>query len=227
MIFQKKTVLYIIFFIYLVSCKKESNQRTEIEKTNEIVTLKKEKNIDVIINNLSKNDTIEFLDLVDFQLDELPDLSEFFIKKLDVSYNNLDSIPVEYLPRKLESLKCTNNRLRVFKLHNGTSSSNNTELNLHEINFSNNKLESFNYAVRDKKNIYDFCHLKRINLSNNNLKYVSIDCNRVSFLNISNNPRLSNVFNFNINSIDTILRKNIGNDLPLEKIKYKKSIPIE
>jgi len=101
----------------------------------------------------------------------------------------------------------------------------NSELNLNEIDLSSNNLKSFNYTVRHISLHLSSCDLKRVNLSNNNLNYLSVNCDNVEYLNISNNKSLSNVFDFNISSIDTVLRSNIKNNLPLQ-MRILSPIPI-
>lgn len=90
---------------------------------------------------------------------------------------------------------------------------------------SSNNLKSFNYTVRHERLFLSSCDLKRVNLSNNNLNYLSVNCDNVEYLNIGNNKSLSNIFDFNISSIDTVLRSNIKNNLPLQMRKFS-PIPI-
>jgi hypothetical protein len=78
-------------------------------------------------------------------------------------------------------------------------------------------LKSFNYTVRDEKKNLKMCNLKRINLSNNDLIKLYINCDDIQYLNVENNKNFSNIVDFDI-KIDTIIRKNIKNDLPLKRL---------
>ena len=117
----------------------------------------------------------------------------------------------------VQILKSSNNSIKSFGIFNGAvslkidSQFNNSKINLIEIDLSNNKLTNFNLTILDEK-----CKLKRLNLSNNLLNQIQINCKEVEYINISNNPNLSNIVDFDLD-IDTIIRTNIKNDLPLER----------
>src|SRR5690606_16425610 len=113
---------------------------------------------------------------------------------------------LNFLPKKIEKLKASKNNIKQFGIFNGAKSFgmdsklNNSEVNLKEIDLSNNKLISFNLTILDKK-----CQLKKANLSNNELIQIQINCSSLDYLNISNNINLSNEIDVDI-KIDTIIR---------------------
>ena len=134
------TCFALIFF--LISCKKEEHKIS-------LKAINKEKSVSEIISELNKSDTISHLDLSHKKLDSLPDLSKFMIKSLNLSYNNLDTIPLNYLPLTLKKLNCSNNNLTQFIARNYKNcyipelkTYHNSDLNLEEINLSYNQLKN-------------------------------------------------------------------------------------
>ncbi|MFD2909762.1 hypothetical protein ACFSX9_13575 [Flavobacterium ardleyense] len=207
-----------LFLVIISSCIKE---KKEIEDPNISSEVFKKKNVEEILVTLNQRQIIDSLDLSNQNLDVLPDLSKYQIKVLNISYNYLDSIPLNYLPKKIEKLKANNNRIKLFEIFNSAKSfgldlkSNNTKINLNEIDLSYNKLTNFNISFLDQN-----CKLEKINISNNELVQIQISCSSVRYLNISNNIKLSNEIDIDIN-IDTIIRNNIKNNLPIKKLLPK------
>lgn len=223
-------LVMLVLFLTAVSCfqDKKPLEKVEVDLKEINNPVAKKKNLTEILSNLKIKDTIAFLNLSNLNLKKIPDLSKYNIKKLDISHNKLDTIPLSFLPKNLKKLICTNNNLKFFTSYNYINKKNiydNSELNLNEIDLSSNNLKSFNYTVRHKSLHLNSRDLKRINLSNNDLNYLSVNCDKVEYLNISNNKSLSNIFDFNISSIDTVLRNNIKNSLPLQMRKLS-PIPI-
>lgn len=223
-------LMMLVLFLMVVSCfqhkKPIKKGEVDLKEINNPVAEKRD--FTEILSKLKIKDTMEFLNLSNLNLKKLPDLSKYNIKRLDISHNELDTIPLRFLPKNLKKLICTNNNLKFFRLYNYVNKKNiydNSELNLNEIDLSSNNLKSFNYTVRHERLHLSSCDLKRVNLSNNNLDYLSVNCDNVEYLNISNNNSLSNVFDFNISSIDTVLRSNIKNKLPLQMRKFS-PVPI-
>lgn len=205
--------VFVFLLVSLISCKKEEKS---ISKPI-VLEMRKEKTVGEILSELSTKDTIHHLDLSNKGIDSLIDLSSYKIESLDLSFNNLDTIPLSKLPLTLKKLKCTNNSLNNFGLFYSAKALalkknyNNSTINFEDINLSFNKLKHFNYNFRDEKS-----NLKKVNVSNNELIQIQLNAKTLNYINISNNPNLSNIVDFNLKT-DTIIRNNIKNDLPLER----------
>lgn len=148
-----------------------------------------------------KYNIYDFYDLSNQKLTEIPDLSEFTIKKLDLSYNNINKIDYQKLPRGIKSLNLSNNIFTDDFFFESEKI-----ISLEELDVSHNKITSC------------LLHswLKRIHLNNNNISYmISFGGNYPQYLNISNNPKMSNVVGFRPEEIDTIIRTNIKNNKKL------------
>ena len=209
-----KSVL-ILLASFLISCKKEIQMKTNLPQQ------EKEKSVAEILSNLSKTDTILKLDLSYKRLDSLPDLSMYKIIALDVSHNNLDTIPLSKLPLTLRKLRCTDNTLRNFYVFNSKNSffgikekeiKNNTTINFEEIDLSNNKLKLFSYSFFDNKS-----NLRKIVLSNNLINNIHLHDN-IDYLDISNNPNINDEVLFTIEKIDTLIQTNNPKKLKTKRI---------
>jgi hypothetical protein len=219
--FDKKDMNKLIFiryaaiFILLNSCNQQEKKGNNFDSSKEIP---KNRTVKEIISKLDSNIPIDALDLSHQGLLQLPDLSSYSIKKLNISGNKLDTIPLSLLPKNLEKLDASKNNIKQFGIFNGAKSFgldaklNYSEVNLKEINLSYNKLISFNLTILDNK-----CQLKKANLSNNELIQIQINCAGLHYLNISDNINLSNEIDVDT-TIDTIIRNNIKNNLPLKRI---------
>ena len=200
-----KSVL-ILLASFLISCKKEIQMKTNLPQQ------EKEKSVAEILSNLSKTDTILKLDLSYKKLDSLPDLSMYKIIALDVSHNNLDTIPLSKLPLTLRKLRCTDNKLRKFMVMNYKNSFipelqsyHNCDLNLEEIDLSNNQLKVVTIKMLSiKKNKI---LPKKIIVSNNKIENLAINDN-IHYLDISNNPNINAEVLFAVEKIDTLIQTN-------------------
>lgn len=201
---MKKLILFLAFIHFCCQNKHEQKPLTK--------SLKKEKSVSEIIANLNENDTLYKLDLSHKNLDSLPDLSNYKIIELNLSHNNLDTIPINKLPLTLKKLICSNNKLTYFLSRNYKNCSipelkpfHNSELNLEEIDLSNNQLKMVSIKVLSlqKNKILP----KKIILANNNLDNLDINDN-IRYLDVSNNPNLKNEVYFAIEKIDTLLQNN-------------------
>lgn len=197
------TCFVLIFF--LISCKKEEHKIS-------LKPIKKEKSVLEIISELNKSDTISHLDLSHKKLDSLPDLSKFMIKSLNLSYNNLDTIPLNYLPLTLKKLNCSNNNLTQFIARNYKNcyipelkTYHNSDLNLEEINLSYNQLK--NVIIKTLSIEKNKILPKKIIVSNNKIENLSINDN-IHYLDISNNPNINPEVLFAVEKIDTLLQTN-------------------
>ncbi len=214
-------ILLIIFASLLISCKKEIEIKTNLPKK------EKEKSVAEILSNLSKLDTIVKLDLSHKKLDSLPDLSLFKIISLDLSHNNLDTIPLSKLPLTLRKLKCTDNKLRKFMMMNYKNSFipelqsyHNCDLNLEEIDLSNNQLKVVTIKMLsiEKNKILP----KKIIVSNNKIENLTINDN-IHYLDISNNPNINTEVLFAVEKIDTLLQTNNPKKLKTKRIAPPKN----
>ena len=187
-------ILLISLASLLISCKKEIEIQTNLPQQ------EKEKSVSEILLNLSKTDTI---------------------LKLDLSHNNLDTIPLSKLPLSLRKLKCTNNTLRNFYVFNSKNSffgkkeekiKNNTTINFEEIDLSNNKLKFFSYSFFDNKS-----NLRKIVLSNNLIENIHLHGN-IHYLDVSNNPNINPEVLFAIEKIDTLIQTNNPKKLKTKRI---------
>lgn len=215
---MKKVVLLLL--ISLISCKKK-----ERVTSNQILSeTKKEKSVAEILSELSTKDTINHLDLSNKKLNTLPDLSIYKIESIDLSFNNLDTIPLSKLPLSLKKLKCTNNNLKKFICANYKMSPikvlipyHNSDLNLEEIDLSFNQLNTVTIkTIADKGNSKNI-KLRKVILSNNTIEYLGLNDN-LEYLDVSNNPNLPSEVNFTIKTIDTLLQKNNTNKLKTKVI---------
>jgi hypothetical protein len=212
--------VFLILFLSILSCKKEEKS---ISKPI-VLEVRKEKTVDEILSELSTKDTIYHLDLSNKGIDSLIDLSSYKIESLDLSFNNLDTIPLSKLPLTLKKLKCTNNNLKIFIATNYRNSQipvmipfHNSELNLAEIDLSHNKLKvvtvKTNTNKEGKKNIL----LRKVLLSNNNIQHLNLEEN-LEYLDISNNLNLPSEVFFSIDKIDTLLQNNNHNKIKTKRI---------
>lgn len=209
-------IVLILLASLLISCNKEIEIKTNLPQQ------VKEKSVSEILSNLSKTDTILKLDLSYKKLDSLPDLSKFKIITLDLSHNNLDTIPLSKLPLTLRKLKCTDNKLRKFMVMNYKNSFipelqsyHNCDLNLEEIDLSNNQLKVVTIKMLSiKKNKI---LPKKIIVSNNKIENLAINDN-IHYLDISNNPNINSEVLFAIEKIDTLIQTNNPKKLKTKRI---------
>jgi hypothetical protein len=129
------------------------------------------------LDEFSQSDTIYHLDLSNRNLKAQPDLSKFTIIELDVSENKIAAFDENKLPKGIQKLNFSNNRISKKVIFNNVR-------NLESVNFANNKIESFYYTNGIIKNL---------NLSNNKLVSIQMplyDDVRADTLNVANNSKL-------------------------------------
>ncbi|MCI7309704.1 MAG: hypothetical protein MR536_02485, partial [Prevotella sp.] len=105
------------------------------------------------LRRLPKGSVISCCDLSNDNIRRFPNLSAYTIKSLNLSHNQLDTIIVAYLPKGLVKLDMSYNQLKKANLY-----------------FSDDDRLSF--KARRKR--YDTHPLKEINLSHNQIEWVSI-----------------------------------------------------
>jgi len=187
-----KTLLTILFSFLLVSCNnKETTNITNNVETDLSIT-----------ESLLKNE--RHLDLSNKKLNEIPNLSEYdSIISLNLSNNLLIEINFDYLPKNLKRLNLSHNQI-----------GDEFQLNFKEFP----SIEEIDLSFNNLKYIKVSNPINKFIINNNKLIFVNINHKELNYLDISNNTDLSNIVDFYPNDIDTLLRKNISNDLPL---KYK------
>lgn len=173
-----------------------------------------------IVSRLSTNDTINLLDLSNQNLKEIPDLSNYKIRKLDISNNNLDSLLISNLPSFLCELDASNNnisnKLNFISVGNDEKKlKTNTSRYLKKINLSHNRIEGITFYMHESE-------IDSIILSNNNLTELNLylKSKKINYLDISFNKNFSNIITFNPNHIKTIKAKNIANSEKLKLVEY-------
>ena len=200
--------IYIFLIVVLSFSCTGKEQKKQFE--NEVVEKEKLSKLEQLML-LPRDSVMVYYDLSNDSISEFPDLSDYTIKSLDLSYNLLDTIIVNYFPKEMVSLDLSNNLLNGFlwlkiddderldwkKLYNETT--------LREINLSHNNLSKILITFP----------LRKIVVSYNDMTYVEFNHGNIEYLDISNNPNLSNVIQFDPYVIDTIIRDNIANDKEL------------
>jgi len=166
-----------------------------------------------LIQSQVKNDTIQYLDLSHKKLKRIPDLSNKIIKKLNLSYNKIDSLDFTKLPKGLEKLNVSHNFLmKVFIL-------------LPDLYFTKfSKLKELNLSYNKLKGVSIATNIRKLKLNNNDIYNVDLDTQSIEYLDISNNKNLSNIVSFDPKPIDTLKRKNILNN---KHLIDRSSIPMK
>ena len=197
----------LFFFIFVgVVCSYKNTQNQEIKKEEAKKLSKLE-----ILYMLPKDSIYEFYDLSNDSIKEFPDLSEYSIKKLDLSRNMIQKMEYKKMPKSIVELNLSHNFfLKSFFL------SNKTPKTLKNLNLSYNNISSYNTVIS----------LKRLAINNNTLESISLGNEKMDFLDISNNPNLSNEMFFDPKYVDTIIHNNIANNKPLV-FYFNKSFIIE
>jgi len=206
---MKKTIYITILLSFLLSCKSERKQNDAEQTAIPEVKLSKLEQLYL----LPTDSVLNFYDLLNDSITELPDLSPYRIRSLNLSYNLIDINLIDetvlaLFPQGIEVLNLSNNKLNGDFFIGSTKyrTEVNDSLTLKEVDISYNKLNRLAIGFP----------LYRIIASHNDLTYVSVNYTNVQYLDISYNPNLSNKVNFWHNKIDTIVRDGIANDKPLE-----------
>jgi Leucine-rich repeat (LRR) protein len=143
----------------------------------------------------------------------LPDFLPKEIRQLDLSFNRLnylynqpdDTLARFFLPPTLSKLDLSHNQLSDFFMMRNKEEG----PSLSELNLSYNRLIYIGISLQ----------IRKIDASNNDLLNIGIyHENNLKYVNVSDNPRLSNRVNFDPSKVDTLIRHNIANDKPLEDV---------
>lgn len=128
------------------------------------------------IENLTINDTIYHLDISNRNFKTQPDLSKYTIVKLNISNNKIRKFDEKKLPKGLQNLDFSSNKLKEnIYFYNKN--------NFENLDFSKNKIEKFAYGGI----------AKNLNLSNNQLRSVNLiqhDFTSADTLNVADNKDL-------------------------------------
>lgn len=202
----KSHFIFIVFLCFLFACKINSEQGN-----------KNTDSVEQMLSKLNSNDTIQLLDLSYKNIKELPDLSRFKVKKLNISHNSLDTLVMKNLPIYLVDLDASNNKIKntfnfVYAVERlGFEVKNNISKYIKKINLSNNEIKGVSFLLNKTE-------IKRIVLSNNNLENITffMPGRKLNYLDVSNNPKLSNISTIDVVIIDTI--KSDKNTIPIKFI---------
>lgn len=164
-----------------------------------------------IIHNLQVGKLYDEINLSNLNLTAMPDLSSYEIKKLDLSHNKIKDFNQKFLPDHLEKLDLSYNKIED-KFHFIGSKGN--IFNLKELNISYNKIR---YVVLSNGIV------KKLEVNNNELEHLGIGSKHLDYLDISNNPKLNTLVQFDPSIIKTIKKQNIASDAPLEYALLKRT----
>lgn len=143
---------------------------------------------------------------------------------MDISFNDLDTIPLNRLPLSLKKLKSINNNLKRFVCTNYKMSPikiltpyHNSDLNLEEIDISFNQLNTVTIKTITNKENRKNIKLRKVVLSNNTIEHLGLNDN-LEYLDVSNNLDLPSEVLFGVDKIDTLLQNNNPNKLKTKRI---------
>ena len=190
---KTKSIYLLLAICLLFSCQNKQKQKTGEEK--EKPRLGKLEQLML----LPRDSVMAYYDLSDDSLSVFPNLSGFTIHSLDLSHNRLDSFSAKYLPKDVRVLDLSYNQLR------GMFSIDDEAFSLSELNISHNQLTSVSL---DK--------IRKIDMSHNDITHFDHNQSNTEYIDISNNPHLSNRVYFDPSKVDTVIHNNIANDKPLE-----------
>ena len=142
-----------------------------------------------ILRHVRPDSVMDYYDLSGDSLTEFPDLSRYVIRSLDLSHNLLDTLPSGYLPRGLERLDLSHNRLAgEVKLDSCPFPV------LRELDLSHNRLVGFMSDIPFRKLI----------LAHNRLDY-HVRLSASQYLDLSHNPHMYRHLPFEPTLADTFI----------------------
>jgi Leucine-rich repeat (LRR) protein len=234
---KTKIVSLLSALCLLFSCQNNREQKAGEEK--ELPRLSKLERLML----LPADSVIEHYDLSGDSLDVFPDLSAYAIKSLDVSHNRLDTLIADYLPKEIRVLDLSHNQLK-YLYNNGDFSLDTISLpaKLSKLDLSHNQLSEL-FRIWDEKEAPSLSELnlsnnrlmivivqspvRKIDVSNNELIVFGVNDENLEYLNVSDNPQLSNQVYFDPSKVDTVIHNNIANDKPLEKVLPPSPLPLK
>lgn len=194
-----KKGIYAITILLLVICSCHS-QRKE-ENKDEEQTVKVQSKLEQLLL-CSKDSTFEVIDLSNDSIATFPDLSGYNARHLNLSYNQLDTLVVDYLPQGLIGLNLSHNNFKeLFWMKKNPRLS-----SLKDLDISNNNIKEV--AVDEP--------LRQIIASYNDLIYINFSHRNIQYLDISYNVHLDSMVDFVPKMIDTLLHEGVAGGSELQ-----------
>jgi len=203
--------IYIFLIVLMATSCTGTGQKKHAEI--EIVEVEKPSKLEQLLL-LPQDSVMDYYDLSNDSIADFPNLSDYTIKSLNLSYNLLDTVIVDYLPKEIITLNLSHNSFcRIFRfivdpqwqLHFNERKKLYEGATIREIDLSHNKLTGIDIGFP----------LRKIIVSYNDITYTDFSHFNIEYLDISHNPNLSNVVQFDPYVIDTVIRDNIANDKEL------------
>lgn len=132
---------------------------------------------------------LDYVDLSNENLTEMPYLGDYTIKSLNLSHNQIEKLVFPFLPKELERLDISYNSLKIVLM------ASNMKYPTDEINLSHNQINFIQIGFPIRKLIASY----------NDIKELHIEVDKMEFLDVSHNSNFDNVVWFNPEKIDTIL----------------------
>ncbi|RNC64973.1 hypothetical protein [Proteiniphilum sp. X52] len=199
-----------LMLLPLFSCTGGTSQKQTGEHT---VAAEKQSKLERLMQ-LPRDSVIDYFDLSYDSISDFPDLSDYAIKSLDLSNNRLDTVIVDYLPREIVTLNLSYNSFhKIFEfdidpqwqLTERERRKLYDKATIREIDLSHNRLTGIDIGFS----------LRKIIVSHNDITYINFSHGNIQYIDISYNPNLSNVVQFDPYVIDTVIRDHIANDKKL------------
>ena len=208
-----KLTFTLILAIFLFSCTGQKKQpQEELLPEKELTKLEQ-------LMLLPKDSVIKFYDLSNDSILEFPNLSDYTIKSLDLSHNLIDTTLTAYLPKEIEKLDLSYNLLNnIFDFQFELDSAQEDTLKgmvklnaLDKINRSHS-IKEINISHNNITFLGIKPDLEKIIATHNDLKVIQFSHRKIKYIDISDNPNLSNVVGFDPYVIDTVISNNIANN---------------
>ena len=181
-------LFYVLTCFLLLSCQVDKKSKVvDVSVSGKMTKLER-------LYLLSHDSILQSYDLSNDSITHFPNLSKYTINNLDLSGNLLDTLIIDFLPKKLERLNLSYNyykgKVKIYE---------NTLPDLKE-DISHNELEV----------IVIFEPLQRIILSYNNFGLISLNHEHLHYLDVSYNSRLTQEVSFEPTQIDTVVREGVA-----------------
>lgn len=182
-------LFYVLTCFLLLSCQVDKKSKVvDVSVSGKMTKLER-------LYLLSHDSILQSYDLSNDSITHFPNLSKYTINNLDLSGNLLDTLIIDFLPKKLERLNLSYNyykgKVKIYE---------NTLPDLKELDISHNELEV----------IVIFEPLQRIILSYNNFGLISLNHEHLHYLDVSYNSRLTQEVSFEPTQIDTVVREGVA-----------------
>lgn len=192
------------FVALLTSCRKATPEMTTAVKERQLTKLDS-------LYLLPPDSLIDTYDLSCDSIFSFPDLSNYMIQTLDLSGNFLDTIIIEFMPRRIEKINLSNNKLKDWLILKDIPS-------LTELNLSHNALRRVDIHLK----------LRRLILSYNDLEIIHFNHTAMQYVDVSYNTSLGKEVEFEPTMIDTVISEGVaGGQHLLGPISSGFGVPIE